>query len=775
MMVNLNLELYQALFQEKKLTELFLGQSPFTWLYAVAEYSADCTVSVPFDLFDKTIVGILLLDEVLTIEQIGDILGLNIRDDADHQQYRDQAEYDILQMALDSLVDYSMIETGSNYEFCRLTRLGREYALRNRKLQSDQIRSFRLTYDLTSGNHNEAHKHFKGNDKIINLPHKASRLLPDAILHRTLAVVQIPELWDVEKGHFFKNEVLQQAQAFEMALEIAVLYDVETQMTRFLAYSRTHKKIYPFCGNWLGQQQSHQLLSELGKLNPVSNLLPFPEGLKQAFIQKKQAFERIFQEQPEKALAIASERYRNLEWIELPYFWNHIESFLPAEVEEIWLLLPDYTNELFEIIAKLERLNKPIFVMVQNQGEQKDVSAFFEKTLDLKSCLYMGTTEIQDLEVFMIGKNSKSFIINNLEINLNDNILSTLFLRPQSASKTVLNRKIAPIKNALATYYLSRMKQSLNDFATNYIKNSKKVSKSIILELDHLDQKATVFADLRDNPTILKQFAELKAVKIDFINALHEKNKNKGLKKIEEWFEDFKKQSFSKVEALYVITNDLQQIENELFDHYHELREKTAQAHQEIMRIKEEVLAKIYIIDTNIFIKEPDIINKIDKKHYIALSHTVINELDGLKKNPDCEVNASKVIQMLNKQLNKNKRLETYKADLNAMDTDYQQPTPDNKILSVANRLRDRNAVLLTNDNGLQLKAKSIGIPVISLMELLVGNGNEEKQSTLLEDKSPVQPLKSNEKTDSNNKTSSLKFPEKFFSNNKTNYSKKKR
>ena len=45
----------------------------------------------------------------------------------------------------------------------------------------------------------------------------------------------------------------------------------------------------------------------------------------------------------------------------------------------------------------------------------------------------------------------------------------------------------------------------------------------------------------------------------------------------------------------------------------------------ETKRIKDEVLAKTYIIDTNVFIKEPDIISKIDlTKHFVALSFSVV-------------------------------------------------------------------------------------------------------------------------------------------------------
>lgn len=143
MISGLDLNIYQALFQHKKLTEKYIGNVEFEWVYSVVHYTAECTVGVPFDLFDKTIVGILLVDEVLSIEEIGYILGMNLIHNPGKQQYKDDAEYDILRMALDSLKNFEMIDTGDiYYSACRLTALGREYARRGMKFKQESNKPF---------------------------------------------------------------------------------------------------------------------------------------------------------------------------------------------------------------------------------------------------------------------------------------------------------------------------------------------------------------------------------------------------------------------------------------------------------------------------------------------------------------------------------------------------------------------------------------------------------------------------------------------------------
>lgn len=126
-----------------------------------------------------------------------------------------------------------------------------------------------------------------------------------------------------------------------------------------------------------------------------------------------------------------------------------------------------------------------------------------------------------------------------------------------------------------------------------------------------------------------------------------------------------------------------------------------------------------YIIDTNVFVNYPDIINKIDRKYPIILSAKVTDELDRLKLKLDEQGkrNAEKALRSLN---NEDSHAILYEfADVSLLPADFDKRSPDNMILSVALKYKDENPIMLTSDNGLQLKSKILGISTISLRNFL--------------------------------------------------------
>ena len=58
-------------------------------------------------------------------------------------------------------------------------------------------------------------------------------------------------------------------------------------------------------------------------------------------------------------------------------------------------------------------------------------------------------------------------------------------------------------------------------------------------------------------------------------------------------------------------------------------------------------------------------------------------------------------------------------SDPSLLPSDFDRRSPDNMILTVALKYKDDNPILLTSDNGLQIKARGLGITTISLKEIL--------------------------------------------------------
>lgn len=137
---------------------------------------------------------------------------------------------------------------------------------------------------------------------------------------------------------------------------------------------------------------------------------------------------------------------------------------------------------------------------------------------------------------------------------------------------------------------------------------------------------------------------------------------------------------------------------------------------KEISKYKE----NIYIIDTNVFVDQPDIISKINTKYSIALSAKVIDELDNLKSKLDDKgkMNVQNALKSINKNIDK-RDLRMELSDISLLPDDFNTRSADNKILSVALRFKSENPILLTSDNGLQIKAKGLKITTITLKEFL--------------------------------------------------------
>lgn len=132
-----------------------------------------------------------------------------------------------------------------------------------------------------------------------------------------------------------------------------------------------------------------------------------------------------------------------------------------------------------------------------------------------------------------------------------------------------------------------------------------------------------------------------------------------------------------------------------------------------------QVKKNYYIIDTNVFVNCPDIISKIDKKYPVILSAKVTDELDKMKIKLDEEGkrNAEKALRNLNNETQHEVIYEF--ADVSLLPDDFDKRSPDNMIVSVALKYKDENPIMLTSDNGLQLKSKILGIATISLRNFL--------------------------------------------------------
>lgn len=127
-----------------------------------------------------------------------------------------------------------------------------------------------------------------------------------------------------------------------------------------------------------------------------------------------------------------------------------------------------------------------------------------------------------------------------------------------------------------------------------------------------------------------------------------------------------------------------------------------------------------YVIDTNVFLDKPNIIQLIDSNYFIVLSTKVLDELDHLKVKKNMSLARKKRVIKALKYISESlsdpeKDIVMEDSDTKLLPKDFDRNCPDNKILSVALKFIDENPILLTSDYGLQARAKGLGINSISL------------------------------------------------------------
>ena len=127
--------------------EVVVGYAPLSYPFSVASYHATVTEALPLNPFDRAICGVLNVEEGLSKEEIGNILGLQLIDNPSAKVYRDPAEAKLLEHALTCLQNEGMIDGGdTSFSYCCLTRIGKEYFSKGMKFKETEKYRFSLYF-----------------------------------------------------------------------------------------------------------------------------------------------------------------------------------------------------------------------------------------------------------------------------------------------------------------------------------------------------------------------------------------------------------------------------------------------------------------------------------------------------------------------------------------------------------------------------------------------------------------------------------------------------
>lgn len=146
----------------------------------------------------------------------------------------------------------------------------------------------------------------------------------------------------------------------------------------------------------------------------------------------------------------------------------------------------------------------------------------------------------------------------------------------------------------------------------------------------------------------------------------------------------------------------------------------------------ENLAEKYYLIDTNILINYPSILDRLKENEKAILAYTVIDELKYRMQDPNTKYQAQSAIDSIFKytEMDESGKVELVESDLSVIpeglfkEEQTNNNLNDNKILSIAiiKKNEGQEVTLITDDKQLRIKAKDSGIENITSEEFIISN-----------------------------------------------------
>lgn len=726
MISSLEYKIYEAIQQDKKLTEIYLGFQELNWYYTKARYSATCTEAIEFTLFDKTICGLLQVEEHLSLEDIGRILGFNVIDNPSEKKYKDNAEYEILKEALQALQEYEMIEGGDiDFSYCTLTTVGEEYVEKGKKFKIHEDKEFDLFFDYTSEQHDKAKENFEfikgeravNNENIFDYE--------DEEFLKSFAEKQIPEIYNPEKLNSFKDTICLNKAHYKTILYRIYLLDISTGKYRVLVFDETSNRINDFFTDYITAKNN---LTDFNSFVATEFKIERYDNLENKLIENLIDFQDKIDlasedENPEKVLSVVNEYYNNSEYIEKVKFFNEIGKFIEISGQETWLLLNNIGENEIKIIKEVidNNTDKFFFVYLENaEITQQFYNEINKSTKKYKNVYILLMDDVAEFNVIFKNKNN----IWNVFKKTNSNIPISIEGQLNQIDKVFVHRNITEIdleENYLAKYrssfakeYVPIIDENIKEYF-NTLNLEKETNKNIVEEIRNVDKRLSPFKELGNSQNYFKK---LESQKQEYIGKILHNRKEKFDAVIEKISKKFFEKDNPTIDFVEKLESQLNREKDKCLEEEYQLfsnletKLKSAKKDIEIASKRKSI-----IIDTNILLEEPNIIEIIGVNQTIVLSAKVLDELDYLKTRKGLKENAQSAFRNISKHQN-DKNIFLKLSNTKLLPVDFEKNSPDNLILSVALQYTKRNPILLTNDKGMSLKAKTLEIPTKTINEL---------------------------------------------------------
>jgi hypothetical protein len=544
-----NKKIYETVYQQMALTEQILGIVSHSFPFAKAIYKAVCTEAIDFSMFDKVICGILQIDDVLSFEEIAEILGLNVVNRPEEGRYIDYGEKEILEFAINSLIEFNMIETGDIYHSrCRLTEIGKEYAAKGKKFLPATEKEFEIYFDLTDQNHIKAKKRFGKIETIPSQQHSLDLDIETEQLVKEVAKTQVPEIYNPEQLRNFTNLELRSSTIYSPEFSIVALVSFVDNSVRFLAFDDRQEIHHPIteminADDNVGSEILEKSDLETCDVKEKSDIQKSHEA-KAAKVQNE-IQELLSGKHLKEAFEKSKVFYIESEMIDEAYLELNLEDVFDKDSREFWMILSEMNEYAFSkikaiISKKIEPKNN--LIVITQQDIPADYNEFLTECSKNTPSVFFGMAEEIEQSIFLSKRGNNKWamfrqptLLELTEGGVLKNAERDVFVKIPEWNSSI-NEIYKECRKSIAHEYFEITKGVVEEKFNELMESPLDLSKQVIEDLSLQSKRLSIFRGVRELSNEISKFYKSSREKIETLEGLLKFKLEEELKYLEQDF-----------------------------------------------------------------------------------------------------------------------------------------------------------------------------------------------------------------------------------------------
>ncbi|MGB1217764.1 MAG: PIN domain-containing protein, partial [Saprospiraceae bacterium] len=382
------------------------------------------------------------------------------------------------------------------------------------------------------------------------------------------------------------------------------------------------------------------------------------------------------------------ELFHNYELLPLEYFINNLKEIKELKNNEIWFSIdgcsPRILSYLTKITEELKKIEFRLFIIISSTLQDNEDYLTLEENVNKNNNIYLLPSDKEiDFRCHLI-REEKEWTYLPVRENL-------AWEERQVPAWFMEKRQIKQNDIDIIKIHYQELCRIYSDKIKTLDERLDEINPTIFYEKEGVQEIERNIHEFRPFDNV-GSIAEIIRKGENIIKSIKEERKNYFLPTIEEIQSRIK--STKNLDVFYEVEKEFNAIKNKLLiDEWNDflpIENQIDQLKTELNLLEE---SHTIVIDTNIFIEEPYVIEEIGGGEIIALSAKVIDELDNLKSKGRVRVQAQDAIRNINRHL-KDKNVRTMKSDTSKLPADFDRRSADNMILSVAYMYKNKKPIL---------------------------------------------------------------------------------